>query len=80
VTVDPAAERVLRGDGRGDELHTARLQLAERRLHDALTALEDAERRDNAPEGLRQLEATYRQELICYEALCRGPNQNGWDE
>jgi hypothetical protein len=42
-----------------------------RRLREALTALEEAERRDDAPDRLARYESTYRQELASYKALCR---------
>jgi hypothetical protein len=69
--LDAAAEHMLTSDVRNEDFHTARMQLAGHRLHEALIALEDAQQRDDTPEELRQLEAIYLQELSCYEALRR---------
>jgi hypothetical protein len=80
AAVDLVAEQVLTGDVCENDLHTSRLRVSERRVRDALTALEDAEQRDDAPQRLRQLEATYRQELSCYEKLSRRVRQIRQDE
>jgi hypothetical protein len=40
--LDAAAETVLAGDPPNDELHTARLRLAKRRMAEALVAMEEA--------------------------------------
>jgi hypothetical protein len=78
--LDAAAEQALTCDVRNDDFHPARRRLADRRLHGALIALEDAKQRDATPERLCQLEATYRQDLSCYEALGREPHQTRQDE
>jgi len=49
----------------------ARLRLAERRVREAFSALEEAERRDAAPHRLVSVASIYHQELTVYEALCR---------
>ncbi len=73
VAVDAAADTALQIDVCGGEARATRTVLAERRVREALRALEEAQRRDDTRGELRHLEATYRQELACYEALCRTP-------
>jgi hypothetical protein len=69
TTLDAAAERMLDGALHGDELHAARVQLAERRVREAFTALEEAERCDDSPRRLAKLEVVFHQALEVYAAL-----------
>jgi hypothetical protein len=70
AALDAAAESILQETAHGHDLQAARVRLAERRVREAFTALEEAERRDDAPDQLARCESTYRQELVSYEALC----------
>ncbi len=69
--LDVAAERILQETAQGDELLAARIRLAERRLREALLALDQAEV-VNAPAWKRGgLEDAYGQEMKAYERLLR---------
>jgi hypothetical protein len=71
VAVDTAAERLLWGEGHGDEWHEARVRLAERRLREALLALDQADL-VNTPAWKRGgLEDAHAQEMNAYERLLR---------
>jgi hypothetical protein len=75
AAVDKAAETLLQDNTldemHGDELYTARVRLAIRRLQEAFIALEEAERRLVMPARLAQLESVYHQALGEFEALCQ---------
>jgi hypothetical protein len=66
AAVDTAAETVLAGDSAADELRTARLRLAERRMTEALHALEDASVRQAPEHEVARLERIYARELSSY--------------
>jgi hypothetical protein len=66
--VDAAAEAALHCDMPTDELRAARLRLAERRMAEALLALEEAGLRGDSAHELARLEQVYAQELAGYEA------------
>jgi len=71
AALDAAAERLLWSEGHGDEMHEARVRLAERRLHETLLVLDQAEVVD-APAWKRGgLEDAYVQEMKAYERLLR---------
>jgi hypothetical protein len=70
AALDAAAERILQETVAADELRNARVRLAERRLREAFTALEDAEWRNDTPKQLAQLKAFYQQALTAYETIC----------
>jgi hypothetical protein len=67
--IDAAAEAVLAGDSSTEELHTARLRLVERRMREALLALEEAGLRNTPAHELARLEQVYAHELAAYRAL-----------
>jgi hypothetical protein len=71
TALDAAAERMLDGALQGDELHAARVRLAERRVREVFTALEEAERRQDSPRRLAKLELVYHHALVAYAALDR---------
>jgi hypothetical protein len=54
-----------------DQLRTARVQLAERRLGEAFVALEEAERQLESPVHVATLIVCYEQALETYKTLCR---------
>jgi hypothetical protein len=66
--VDTAAEAVLAGDSRADELRTAAVRLAERRMREALLALEDAGLHEKSRQEVARLEQIYARELAAYSA------------
>jgi hypothetical protein len=67
--VDVAAEALLQDDLPNDEFHSARVGLAERQLHEALVALENATVRGASGRELAELEQTYAEQLAGYELL-----------
>jgi hypothetical protein len=69
TALDAVAERMLDGALYGNELHAARVQLAERRIREAFTALEEAERCEDSPRRLAKLEVVFHQALEVYTAL-----------
>jgi hypothetical protein len=69
---DAAAEAVLQDDAPVGVLCSARLRLAERRLAEALFALEEAGRHDASQTELTRLEEVYAHELATYEMLAAG--------
>ncbi len=52
-----------------DEGPAQGMQLVERRLREALSSVEEAERSDALPDHLARLEARYREALAEYEAV-----------
>jgi hypothetical protein len=64
---DTAAEIDLRAESSADDLRAARQRLAERRLTEALLALEAASLGGVTPQQRRRLEEWYQQELTLYE-------------
>jgi hypothetical protein len=69
AAVDAAAEQLLRNEAQGGELHEARVRLAERRVREAMLAIDQAAVM-NIPAWKRgHLELTYVQELNAYERL-----------
>jgi hypothetical protein len=71
VALDAAAERLLWSEGHGDEMHEARVRLAERRLHENLLALDQAEVVDASAWKRGGLEDAYAQDMKAYERLLR---------
>jgi len=71
TALDAAAERMLDGALHGDALRAARVRLAERRLHEALAALEEAERHPVVPHHLAKPEGIYHEALSAYKTLGR---------
>jgi hypothetical protein len=69
--LDTAAERLLKDSLQGDELHAARVKMAERRLCEAFIALEEAERRLDAADNLATLASIYHQAVTAYEEISR---------
>jgi hypothetical protein len=69
VALDAAAEQILHGTLQGNEVQAARKRLAERRLREAFTALEQAKLRNDTSKQLARLETLYQQALIAYEAI-----------
>ena len=68
--LDAAADRLLHTEGGSNELHTARIRLAGRRVREAFIALEEAERREHIPAWKRRrLEDAYALEITMYERL-----------
>jgi hypothetical protein len=67
AVLDAEAERILQESVEGDELHLARVRLAEQRLREAFTTLEQAEWRNDGPKQLARLKALYQQALTSYE-------------
>jgi hypothetical protein len=65
--LDTAAEAVLEGDALTDELRKGLLRLAERRMTEAMQALEEAEQRSATGRELAQLEQAYSYALSEYE-------------
>jgi len=70
AALDAAAEAVLGEDTPTDELRAARMLLAERRLRETLSVLEDAECLCGSPQ-LEKLELNYQQALASYQVLCQ---------
>ena len=76
ATLDTAAEAALEDTmSPGDDLHTARVRLAERRMQEALLALEEAGLREAPAHKVARLEQIYAQELAAYRAVmqCEAP-------
>ncbi len=75
TTLDTAAETVLVGEAPPGDLHTARARLAERRIKEALLALEEAGLREAPVHQVARLEQIYAQELAAYGAAmqCEAP-------
>jgi len=71
AALDVAAERMLQDDAPADELSAARLRLAEQRMAEALSALDQAGLHDNPASELMQLKDFYAHELAAYEAAAR---------
>jgi hypothetical protein len=69
LAVDAAAAGVLQDDAPSESLYSARVRLAERRLAEALLALEEAGRRDASQTELTRLEGIHACELAAYERL-----------
>jgi hypothetical protein len=69
ATRDTAAETVLAGDSPAGEQHIARVQLAERRMSEALLALDQAALERARLSDLARLEDAHVQELSAYEFL-----------
>jgi hypothetical protein len=69
--LDTAAEGILGNALHSEELHAARTHLAERRLREAFTALEQAEWRNDTPKRLARLRTIYDQALTAYGAVSR---------
>jgi hypothetical protein len=65
-----AAEQILHGTLQGNKVQAARKRLAEWRLREAFTALEQAKLCDDTPKRLARLETLYQQALVTYEAIC----------
>jgi hypothetical protein len=70
AVVEYAAEVALQEGAPADELQAARVRLAERRVVEALLALEAASIGGMAPASVSGLEERYVQELTVYEQLC----------
>jgi len=70
AALDAAAEAVLVGDTSPSELDAARVRLAERRITEALFALEEAGLRDTSAHEVVRLEQIYAHEPACFEQLC----------
>jgi hypothetical protein len=79
AALDAASERLLHDEGHVHELHEARVRLAERRLHEALVALEEAEWRGETSQRLARHKTVYQQALTAYEALSRQHSMQGSD-
>jgi hypothetical protein len=71
AVLDAAVETVFAGDSLTDELHIARVRLAERRMAEALLALEQAGLSQVSAHEVAQLEQIYAQELTAYRAVMR---------
>jgi len=69
AVVNAAVEHLLRKDAQGGELHEARARLAERRVREAMLAMDQAALTNAPAWKLEHLEATYVQELNAYERL-----------
>jgi hypothetical protein len=69
--IDQAAEAAFQDDMPADELHRARVHVAERWLVEALVALEDAEWRGDIPSAQERFGETYSQALRVYQRLMR---------
>jgi hypothetical protein len=69
VAVDAAAAVLLQNDAPVESLYSARVRLAERRLAEALLALEEAGQRDASDTELTRLEGIYAYELSTYTVL-----------
>jgi hypothetical protein len=71
VAVDAAAEDILDDSIQDGDLGAMRMRLAEWRLHEALSALEEAERRLDTSAQIAPLMSDYHAALAAYEAICR---------
>jgi hypothetical protein len=71
AAVDAAAEHLLRNDAVGVELHEACVQLAERRLREALLAVDEADLLNTTTKKRGQLEHAYTYEMKSYERLLK---------
>lgn len=69
--LDAAAEIALASESPNDELRIARVHLAERRMKEALLALEEADLRGASAREVERLEKVYAQELTAYRAVMR---------
>jgi hypothetical protein len=69
AALDTAAEAILDSDNPIDELRTARVRLAERRMREALLALEEACLREVSAHEVARLEQIYADELAVYETV-----------
>jgi hypothetical protein len=78
AAVAAAAEAILNTSAPHDDLQSARLNLAERRLTEALVALEDAERRGSAPGPIEQLEGVYTQAFAAYECMLQTASESSF--
>jgi hypothetical protein len=67
--LDVAAEVTFQGDAPADEFHAAQARLAERRLHEALLALEEAEKRGASHQVIAQCETVHAGAEMAYRAL-----------
>ena len=74
AAADSAAETVLHEDAPGEELLSARLRLAERRMAEVLVALEEAERQQMHPRLATERERAHEQALAVYRALRSFPS------
>jgi hypothetical protein len=68
IALDASAEAVFAGDISTDELRTARVRLAERRMREALHALEKSGLHEASAHEMARLEQIYAHELAAYEA------------
>ena len=68
IALDASAEAVLAGDISTDELRTARVRLAERRMREALHAPEKSGLHEASAHEMARLEQIYAHELAAYEA------------
>jgi hypothetical protein len=71
AALNAAAHRLLEDALQGDELHAARVSMAERRLREGFTALEEAERRLDAADDRATLAPIYHQAVSAYEEISR---------
>ena len=71
AAIDSAAERKLEGSIQGHDTHAARVRLAERRLHEALAALEHASLRAESGREMARLEKLFAAAVAHYELLSR---------
>jgi hypothetical protein len=71
AALDEAAEIAMSNNAPADAQQEARIQLAERQVLEAFTALEMAKVRLDTHRQLSRLAAAYQQALAAYEALCR---------
>jgi hypothetical protein len=70
TTLNTVAETALVGEAPPGDLHTVRARLAERRIKEALLALEEAGLREAPAHKVARLEQIYAQELAAYGAAC----------
>jgi hypothetical protein len=71
VAIDTMGDLMLENSIQGEELRTARVRLAEQRLREAFTALEEAEWREDMLKNCARLKVHYQQALAAYEEICR---------
>jgi hypothetical protein len=69
AVLDAAAETVFARNSPTDELYIARVRLAERRMAEALLALEEAGLRETSAHEVARLEQVYAYELAAYRAI-----------
>jgi hypothetical protein len=68
AALNTAAEAVFEGDTSTDDLRTARMRLAERRMREALLALEEAGLHKSSAKEVARLEQIYEREMAAYTA------------